>query len=181
MKSRSHAADKFPEPEKLQPQPGLPEALVLNNGKKVTNRKEWVNKRRPELLQLFQHYMYGTMPPAPKKVQARVERVEKDFFGGKATKKEITITYGPTNLPPIHLLFVVQQAQWAGPGVCGTELLRKSYAGLEQQHRDACRMDAEKLSRLLQQCGYGNWPRSADGCVGSGANRSIAATEWPIL
>jgi hypothetical protein len=129
MNSRSHAAEKFPEPEKLQPQPGMPEALVLNNGKPVTNRKEWVNKRRPELLQLFQHYMYGTMPPAPKKVQARVERVEKDFFGGKATKKEITITYGPTNLPPIHLLLVVPNKRngpvpaFVGPNFCGNHML----------------------------------------------------------
>src|SRR3954470_23357687 len=107
MNSRSLSAPKFPEPEQLPARPALPEALILSNGKPITSKKDWVNKRRPELLELFEHYMYGTMPPAPKRIQAKVERVEKDFFGGKATKKEVTITYGPANLPPIHLLVVV--------------------------------------------------------------------------
>jgi hypothetical protein len=129
MNSRSLSAPKFPEPEKLPARPGLPEALILNNGKPVTSKKDWVNKRRPELLDLFQHYMYGTMPPAPKKIDAKVERVEKDLFGGKATKKEVTITYGPANLSPIHLLLVVPNNRkgpapaFVGPNFCGNHTL----------------------------------------------------------
>jgi hypothetical protein len=129
MNLRSHAAPAFPESEKLAPQAGLPEALVLQNGKPVTTKKDWFNKRRPELLELFQHYMYGTPPPAPRKIQAKVERVEKDFFGGKATKKEVTITYGPANLPPIHLLLVVPNKRngpvpaFVGLNFCGNHTL----------------------------------------------------------
>jgi hypothetical protein len=119
------AAEKFPEPAQLSARMELPEALVMQNGKPVTSKRQWFRQRRPELLELFQHYMYGVMPPAPKKVQAKVERVDKNFFGGKATKKEITITYGSGNLPPLHLLLVVPNQRrgpvpaFVGPNFCG--------------------------------------------------------------
>ncbi|HUR44836.1 MAG TPA: hypothetical protein VMZ27_03090 [Candidatus Saccharimonadales bacterium] len=123
------SASKSPEPAELPAQKDLPDPLTLQNGQPVKTQKDWVKKRRPELLELFQHYMYGRMPPAPRKIQAKIERVEKDFFGGKATKKEITITYGPTNLPPIHLLLVVPSLRigpvpaFLGLNFCGNHTL----------------------------------------------------------
>ncbi|HEY0455009.1 MAG TPA: acetylxylan esterase, partial [Verrucomicrobiae bacterium] len=123
------AAEKFPDASELKAQPDFPEALVMQNGKPVKTQKDWFQKRRPELLQLFQHYMYGTMPPAPKKIKGTVERVDRNFFDGKATKKEITIVYGPTNLPPIHVLLVVPNKRkgpvpaFVGLNFCGNHTL----------------------------------------------------------
>ena len=77
----------------------LPDPLVMLDGKKVTTAKQWEKDRRPELKRLFQHYMYGYMPAAPKKVVAKVEREEKRYFGSKATKREVTIHYGPEGTP----------------------------------------------------------------------------------
>ena len=68
----------------------------------VTTADEWTAKRRPELKTLFQHYMYGYMPPPPDNLQGTPERVDKDFFGGKATKREVTIRFGPPGTPPIR-------------------------------------------------------------------------------
>ncbi len=56
------AADSFPDFSKLPSQPGLPDPLLMLNGERVTNQEQWVRQRRPELLALFQHYMYGVMP-----------------------------------------------------------------------------------------------------------------------
>ncbi|MDB6030300.1 MAG: hypothetical protein JWM16_638 [Verrucomicrobiales bacterium] len=125
----ANAANKFPEAAQLPAKAELPDPLVLQNGKPVTSKRDWFGKRRPELLELFQHYMYGYMPPAPKKIQFTVERVDKNFFGGKATKKEVTITYGPTNFPPIHLLLVVPNQRtgpspaFVGLNFCGNHTL----------------------------------------------------------
>jgi hypothetical protein len=50
--------------------------------------------------------MYGYLPPAPAKIEAKVEREDKDGLGGKATIKEITISYAP-DMPKFHMLLVV--------------------------------------------------------------------------
>src|SRR5262245_45303485 len=68
--------ESFPEVSQLPSQPRLPDPLVMFNGERVTSKKQWMNKRRPELKALFQHYMYGAMPPAPAKIKSTVERVD---------------------------------------------------------------------------------------------------------
>lgn len=101
-----HAETPFPEFEKLPALEGLPDPLVMFNGDKVTTPEQWIQKRRPELKALFQHYMYGYAPDAPE-IKATLEREDKQCFGGKATKKEIAIKFGPPDAPPIHLLLVI--------------------------------------------------------------------------
>src|SRR5256885_1400626 len=58
----------------LPSQPELPDPLTTFEGRRVTSREQWEQERRPELKKLFQHYMYGYMPPPPAKVHAAVER-----------------------------------------------------------------------------------------------------------
>ena len=67
--ARKYAPDPkpaLPEISQLPSQTGSPNPLVMLDGTPVTTKKMWVDKRRPELKELFQHYMYGTMPPPPK-------------------------------------------------------------------------------------------------------------------
>lgn len=99
------AAD-FPPPDKLPSKAEFPDPLLTLDGKKITTKDEWNTKRKPELKQLFQHYMYGQLPP-PAKITATVEREDKKFFGGKATLKLVTIAYGPPDTPKTHVLLVI--------------------------------------------------------------------------
>jgi dienelactone hydrolase len=96
----------FPEVTKLTSRPELPDPLQMLNGDKVTTKEQWFDKRRPELKALIQHYMYGYLPP-PEKIEAKVEREDPKAFDGKATLKEVTIAFGPPEMPRIHLLLVV--------------------------------------------------------------------------
>ena len=96
----------FPEPAALPSQTNLPDALVAFDGSRVKSRKDWTQKRRPELMALFQHYMYGTLPPAPAAARFTVDQIDRYYFGGLATKKQITIAF-ETNLPQIQMLLVV--------------------------------------------------------------------------
>ncbi len=97
----------FPEPAKLPSNPELPDPLVMLNGERVKTKEDWVTKRRPELKELFQHYMYGHMPDAPGNVTFKTERTDKKYLDGKATKKEVTIAFGPPDTPKLHLLLVI--------------------------------------------------------------------------
>ena len=47
---------------KANPYPILPDPLILNNGKKVTNAKIWNEKRRAELFEDFDREVYGRLP-----------------------------------------------------------------------------------------------------------------------
>lgn len=97
----------FPDVSHLPANPDLPDPLVMLDGRPVTSKRQWERERRPELKALFQHYMYGYMPPPPKRIQATVEREDRALFGGKATKREVTLRFGPPETPPIHLLLIV--------------------------------------------------------------------------
>ncbi|MBI3860924.1 MAG: hypothetical protein HY290_03420 [Planctomycetia bacterium] len=111
--SAAVAAD-LPPVSELKPVAELPDPLLLFGGGRVETREQWVGRRRPELIRLFQHYMYGRPPAAPKSVEAVVERVDTGYFGGKATKQEVTISFGPPGTPKISLLLVVPNKP-AGP------------------------------------------------------------------
>jgi hypothetical protein len=99
------------------------------SGERITTREQWVTKRRRELRALFQHYMYGYLPPAPEKISSQVERTDPQALGGKATLKEVTIAFGPPEVPRIHLLLVLPNSRkrpapvFLGMNFCGNHTL----------------------------------------------------------
>src|SRR5262245_40118116 len=66
------AAADFPTIDKLPASKELPDPLTTLDGEKIKSADEWTKVRRPELKQLFQHYVYGQFPAAPKKVTAKI-------------------------------------------------------------------------------------------------------------
>jgi len=47
---------------KANPFPKLPDALRMENGRKVTSAKQWWEKRRPEIVELFEREVLGRVP-----------------------------------------------------------------------------------------------------------------------
>jgi hypothetical protein len=110
----------FPLIDKLPSHPELPDPLVMLDGTRITTKEEWIKKRRPELKELFQHYMYGHFPPRPEKEAFEVIRVDPKALGGKATLKEIAVAVGPAGAPKINvLLFVPNKRQGPAPVFLG--------------------------------------------------------------
>ncbi len=118
------ASAEYPTIDNLPANSALPDPLITLAGKPVTTRDAWFNERRPELQRLFEHYMYGRAPAAPP-VRARREREDRQLFGGKATKRELALEFGPPGTPPIHLLLVVPNGRqgpvpvFVGLNFCG--------------------------------------------------------------
>lgn len=104
---RAESQVEFPKPADLPLQALLPDPLVMFDGRKVTSPEMWRNERRPELIRLFQHYMFGQLPPTPTTVTSQVERVDEAAFGDTATLSEVTLIVGLPEVAPIHLLLVV--------------------------------------------------------------------------
>ncbi len=87
------AQSSFPPFADLKPQAELPNPLLMLSGKKVDNTRDWESQRRPELKQLFQHYMYGRLPAAPVGVDVKQLFVNDKFLGGKATLQELSVRF----------------------------------------------------------------------------------------
>lgn len=76
----------------------LPDALTLQNGKKVQNAKEWYRKRRPEILKLFEENQYGKWPA--KKPKLRYEISQDYGLEGSAVRKQVTLYFSKDNDGP---------------------------------------------------------------------------------
>jgi hypothetical protein len=103
---RVPSADELPQVTQLPVRHNMPDPLVMLNGTAVNSRQQWFEQRRPELKRLFQHYMYGTLPAASK-IHPQLERENRRTFGGKATLKQITLSFDLSDVAPIHLLLVL--------------------------------------------------------------------------
>ena len=57
---------------KANPYPNIPDPLTLNNGEKVTTAAMWWDKRRPELVEMFEKEVYGRVPK--NRAQGHVDR-----------------------------------------------------------------------------------------------------------
>lgn len=118
----------FPPADKLPKSAQMPDPTVMLDGTRVATQKDWETKRRPELKELFQHYMYGKYPASPDKVTAKVLFEDATAFAGKGTLREVEISFGPPEWPKIYLLMAIpkgnaQKACFFGPNFQGNHCL----------------------------------------------------------
>ncbi|MDZ4861187.1 MAG: acetylxylan esterase [Candidatus Hydrogenedentes bacterium] len=99
---------EFPPFDELPEQAALPDPFVMMDGTRIETAEDWNARRRPELKQLFQHYMYGIMP-APVAIRAEPEQPDADILDGKAVLRQVVISFPslPHNAPRIHLALVL--------------------------------------------------------------------------
>jgi hypothetical protein len=85
------AKHRLPEVYLLPEQPDLPDPLVQLDGLRILTAEQWQHQRRPELKALFAHYMYGPIPPKPAHTKVQILGEYRDFLGGKATLRLISL------------------------------------------------------------------------------------------
>jgi hypothetical protein len=71
----------------------LPEPLVLANGKPVRDAKTWTEKRRPEIVRLFEENEYGRAPGRPSGMTFDVFDKGTPAFDGKAIRRQVTVRF----------------------------------------------------------------------------------------
>ena len=122
-------AASLPDPSVLPVRQAWPDPLQCLDGSSVTSPADWNTRRKPELRELFQHYMYGRIPVAPVAPQFKVNAVYRDFLGGKGTLKVVTISFGDPAAPSIDLMVVTPNAlkgrapMFLGINFCGNHAL----------------------------------------------------------
>lgn len=66
----------------------LPDALILKNGKIVQTQKDWVEKRRPEIVADFESEIYGKIPGKIPAVNWQVVSIKDTMIGNQAIKEK---------------------------------------------------------------------------------------------
>lgn len=86
-----YLASKANYEEENIPNYALPNPLIMKNGTTINTLKQWNQKRRPELLRLFETEMFGKAPKHPKDMHFKILTEDKNALGGIATRKEVSV------------------------------------------------------------------------------------------
>jgi len=78
----------------------LPDPLVLANGKPVRDAKTWSEKRRPEIVRLFEENQYGRAPGRPAAMTFDVFDKGTPALDGKALRREVTVYFSGDKAGP---------------------------------------------------------------------------------
>jgi hypothetical protein len=145
----------------------LPDPLVSESGKPVTDAKTWANVRRPEIVKLFEQQVYGR-GPAPCSIEARLISTKDDAVDGKAVRREVDVFFGKTDhAPAMRLLIYTPKSVDKAPAFLGLNF--------NGNHT----VDADPTISLNQ-----NWVRDRDGTTKDHrsleSSRGTASSRWPI-
>jgi hypothetical protein len=79
----------------------LPDPLVSLNGERITSIEAWMKVRKPEILHLFETYVYGrTMMGCPKDMTCVVDSINLKAMNGKSKIKYISIYFTDKKIGP---------------------------------------------------------------------------------
>lgn len=119
--------------ESKVPKYTLPDPLLTCDGQRVTDAAVWRSHRRPEILALFEKYVYGKMPGRLEGMKFETRSVATDALNGKATRKEVTVLFtGKADGPKMDiLLYLPNEAKKRVPLFLGL-----NFGGNHAIHRD---------------------------------------------
>lgn len=145
----------------------LPDPLVTEDGKKVTDAATWKSVRRPELMALFEEHVYGKqLPPLPG-IRFQPGKTHDNALGGKAVRKEIVVRFSATQDEPSMTILLYAPKGKKSP----------AFLGLNFNGNHAVTTDPEVTLNP-------NWMRNNDKGVvdnkATEATRGSEATRWPI-
>jgi hypothetical protein len=84
----------------------LPDPLVFEDGAAVANAEDWHVHRRPEILALFEHHVYGRAPGRPSGMIVETSDPDQEALGGLATRKEVTLRFAENPEAPVIQVLV---------------------------------------------------------------------------
>ena len=151
--------------ESKVPQYTLPDPLVCADGTKVADADTWRQKRRPEILKLFEEHMFGKAPGKPSMMTFMTTSVNKNALDGQATRKEVTVYFTGREQDPNMsiLIYLPNKAPKPAP----------LFVGLNFQGNHAIHTDPGITITK-------SWMRSDGDHRAKPDSRGKAASRWPV-
>lgn len=159
-------------PAELPSRPALPDPLTMQDGARVDSADHWRRIRRPEIQQLFETYVYGSVPRGPvydsqPPLAHRVLFEDRRAFDGAGTLREVELTLGPPDWPKIYLLIATPNDVPRAPCFVGM-----NFAGNHQLIDDP---------RVRLPDGWmPDRHQGADDNRATDAGRGAQANDWPL-
>ncbi|MSU50372.1 MAG: acetylxylan esterase [Opitutus sp.] len=148
----------------------LPDALLGEDGTRVTDVAAWRSKRRGEILRSFAAHMYGVTPQPPPQVRAEVTATRADAVDGLATRTLVTLRFfDDPDAPRIHLMLYVPN----GPAKPLPVFLGLNYYGNASVESDPALPLTERWIRTAPEAGVVS-NRATEATRGSHVSR------WPL-
>ena len=93
----------------------LPDLLTTREGQRVKDAKTWMEKRRPEIVRLFEEYQFGKIPPRPANMRFDVYDKGTDVLNGKAVRKQVRIYFTSDTIHKMDLLIYLPKSTEPSP------------------------------------------------------------------
>ena len=93
----------------------LPDSLTMQDGAPVKSAKDWMEKRRPEVLELFRKHVYGRSPAKPSGLKFKVIQNDDTALGSQAIRREVLITFARKEATPEANLLIYLPKNTDGP------------------------------------------------------------------
>jgi hypothetical protein len=87
-------APTFPAVEDLPVRATMPDPLIGDDGKKITTKEQW-QQRREQMKRILEYYALGHRPPPPGDVHGWQELQSKEVLDGKATFHLVHLAFDP--------------------------------------------------------------------------------------
>ena len=148
----------------------LPDPLLFANGERVRDAAAWNQRRRPEILRLFETWVYGRAPGRPEKMAFELRSMERRALGGKAVRKEVSVLFAGRPEGPAMDMLIYLPAGARGPVPV---FLGLNFGGNQAVHRDAGITISKQWMRNAPERGYVNH-RATE------ASRGGEASRWAV-
>lgn len=146
----------------------LPDPLQYADGSAVTSAESWTERRRPELVRLFEEHVFGRSPPPLPAPKIADEADARAALGGVAMRRQLAVSIAP-GAPGLHLLIYLPLNASAPVPV----FLGPNFLGNHTVHADP----AIKLSESVFVSGMD--VALAEGHA-TDASRGRQSDRWPI-
>ena len=93
----------------------LPDSLTMLDATRVSSAKDWMEKRRPEVLELFREQVYGRSPERPKGLKFKVIQNDATALDGQAIRREVLITFARKEQTPEANMLIYLPKNTDGP------------------------------------------------------------------
>ena len=148
----------------------LPDPLVSRSGTRVATAQEWWQRRRPEILSLYEEHVYGKAPDRPGGMWFETRSVDSMALGGRATRKQVRVHFAPTPQAPFMDLLMYVPNDHPGPVPA---LLGLNFGGNHTVHPDPGIEITQRWVVNNPQLGI-ETNRSTE------ATRGFQAFRWPV-
>ncbi len=148
----------------------LPDPLVSADGTPVADADAWRDRRRPEILRLFEQHVYGETPGRSVAPRFELRSVDTEALGGKATRKEIAVYLSESDAGPRMDLLLFLPNDRTGPV---PTFLGLNFYGNHSIHADPGITLSTQWMRDSEESGVIDH-RATEASRGAGASR------WPV-